>query len=75
MPKVTKRGALFYVVDEANRPLGVGHVLRERAEEDLSDMIRASQRTIRTCMTCQKPFESEGSHNRMCPSCKRRSDR
>lgn len=73
MHKVTKRGALFYVVDEVNRPFGIGHVLRENAEEALSDMMRAFQRSIRTCMTCQKPFESEGTHNRRCNRCKSRS--
>lgn len=24
----------------------------------------------RPCMTCQKPFESEGKHNRMCKYCR-----
>jgi hypothetical protein len=24
----------------------------------------------RPCMSCRKPFDSEGNHNRICPSCK-----
>lgn len=29
------------------------------------------KRMTRPCMCCQKPFESEGIHNRMCPVCRR----
>lgn len=42
--------------------------------------VRASKKTIskpfvatlrrRSCMTCDAPFISEGSHNRMCPTCR-----
>jgi hypothetical protein len=27
-------------------------------------------RKVRPCMTCRKPFESEGIHNRMCNGCR-----
>lgn len=27
--------------------------------------------TIRDCLSCQVKFESEGSHNRMCPGCRK----
>ena len=28
----------------------------------------------RKCMTCRAPFESEGAHNRLCVSCRDKSD-
>lgn len=30
----------------------------------------AARRTTRPCMCCQKPFASEGIHNRMCGTCR-----
>lgn len=30
----------------------------------------ARRRGTRSCMCCQKPFESEGIHNRLCTSCR-----
>lgn len=32
----------------------------------------AARRMVRPCMGCQKPFASEGIHNRMCPICRHR---
>lgn len=29
-----------------------------------------ARKTVRTCMCCQNPFESEGIHNRMCTRCR-----
>lgn len=34
---------------------------------------RARKRITRPCLCCQKPFESEGIHNRMCDSCRRQN--
>lgn len=31
---------------------------------------QAARRMTRSCMCCQKPFESEGIHNRMCTFCR-----
>lgn len=42
---------------EAGRKYG-GHARRKRAL------------TLRTCLCCRKPFESEGIHNRLCSPCK-----
>lgn len=33
-----------------------------------------ARKTVRNCMTCSKPFESEGIHNRMCTTCRHRDD-
>ena len=70
--KIAKRGALFYVVDDHGKATGIGYARREDAEDSLSYLLRSSRRTIRTCMSFQKPFESEGTHNCMCPRCKSR---
>lgn len=39
-------------------------VARQREED------RAARRMTRPCMTCTRPFASEGIHNRMCASCR-----
>jgi hypothetical protein len=38
---------------------------RARASGDTPNM--------RSCLACDKPFESEGWHNRLCPPCRKRS--
>ena len=73
LPRIEKRGALFYIVGTNGHVVGLGHARREDAENSLGDLLRSSVRIVRTCMTCERPFESEGSHNRMCPPCKRRA--
>lgn len=70
--KVEKRGALFYVIGLNGSPVGIGYARREDAEETVEGLRRSADRIIRVCMTCQKPFEADGPHNRMCPQCKRR---
>lgn len=70
---VEKRGALFYVLGPNGKLLGRGYVRREDAEESLRELLLSSQRSVRTCLSCERPFESEGTHNRMCAPCKRRS--
>ncbi len=60
-------------MNQHRKPVGRGYVRREDAEESLGDLVRALQESIRSCMSCQKPFESKGSHNRICPSCKKRA--
>lgn len=34
----------------------------------------AAKRMVRPCMRCEKPFQSEGIHNRMCDHCRRQND-
>jgi hypothetical protein len=72
LPRIEKRGALVHVVGPNGHVVGLGHARREDAEDSLGDLLHSSVRIIRTCMTRERPFESEGSHNRMCPPCKRR---
>ena len=73
--KVQKRGGLFYVIRFNGRPKGKGYAQRQMAEEVLDAVRRSAERSIRTCMSCQQPFESEGKHNRMCLPCKKRRSR
>jgi tRNA(Ile2) C34 agmatinyltransferase TiaS len=70
--KVARRGALFYVVHSNGKAASVGYARLEDAEEHLSSLAREAQRSVRICLSCQKPFESEGSHNRRCNRCKSR---
>lgn len=30
-----------------------------------------ARKTVRPCLCCQKPFDSEGIHNRLCDTCRR----
>lgn len=34
----------------------------------------ARKRVTRPCLCCQKPFDSEGIHNRLCDVCRRQGD-
>jgi len=35
--------------------------------------MRRAERTERKCLSCKKPFMSEGAHNRMCNQCRTNS--
>ncbi|MGV8987611.1 MAG: hypothetical protein ACOH2H_15175 [Cypionkella sp.] len=35
-------------------------------------VVQTKHRSDRPCMCCQKPFPSEGIHNRLCPNCRLR---
>lgn len=72
---IQRRGALFYLIDEEGTAVGMGYVHRRDADEALGIRLRSSQRTIRPCISCGRPFESSGPHNRMCPRCKSRGGR
>ena len=67
---IERRGALFYLVATDGAVVGLGYVNRRDAEEALGILLRSSQRTMRPCISCGRPFESSGPHNRMCPRCK-----
>ncbi|MEX2644531.1 MAG: hypothetical protein WD270_13830 [Acetobacterales bacterium] len=45
-------------------------------DEDGADRPRPSDDIARerSCMTCSRPFVSEGWHNRMCPRCRKLGD-
>lgn len=40
-------------------------ITRRRAAGDTAN--------TRKCLSCEKPFDSEGWHNRLCPQCRKRS--
>ncbi len=44
---------------------GIAGIQQKRADQ-------AARKMTRACMGCQRPFESEGIHNRMCPICRHR---
>lgn len=45
-----------------------------RAEHIAPKSAARRKARLRKCMTCQEPFESEGAHNRLCVSCRDKSD-
>ena len=70
--EVEKRGVLFYVIGAEGQRLGMGYLLRADAEAGVESLLRPAKRSFRACMSCRRPFESEGIHNRLCGQCKRR---
>lgn len=72
MYKVTRSGSIYLLLNEKGRSTGQVYWTEADAEAARLELTRKAQQKIRICMSCQKPFESEGSHNRMCLLCKRR---
>jgi hypothetical protein len=73
MPTIAKQGHLFYVVDDQGKTIGQAYAWRKDAQARLDALLRTLQGSTRTCMNCQKPFDSSGQHNRICRHCKRRA--
>ena len=44
------------------------------AEAKLEAMTAEARRRVRPCLSCEKPFQSDGNHNRMCPTCRGADD-
>lgn len=44
----------------------------ESAEEIARPRAAGDTPHLRRCLACEKPFESEGWHNRLCPQCRKR---
>jgi hypothetical protein len=42
----------------------------EIAEHRMERMLRKERLVTRDCITCRRPFRSEGAHNRMCNPCR-----
>ena len=53
-----------------DQPLGRAYASEERAWAQIDRHKRQDTLTTRRCMTCEKPFTSEGRHNRMCTPCR-----
>jgi hypothetical protein len=66
-----ERGA--WVVKDANRAVVSQPYWRECDAAAARDrLIRTARTTTRPCLCCQKPFKSEGAHNRLCDPCRGR---
>jgi hypothetical protein len=52
------------------QPLGRAYASEERAWAQIDRHKRKETLTQRPCLTCSKPFASEGPHNRMCSPCR-----
>jgi hypothetical protein len=73
--RVVPKGDVFEVRDAEGEVYGtyltVYAAEAARAHGQRRDDAKA-RKTVRHCMTCNKPFESEGIHNRMCTFCRHR---
>lgn len=69
-------GAGWIVLDPEGVKCGgpVMHKVSAQARRDTlqAEADRRAKRVARPCMCCRQVFDSEGIHNRLCPSCQRR---
>lgn len=59
-----------YAVFRGNKRVSQHYVNRTGALERLDREQRKEQSQTRPCLRCQKPFLSEGIHNRLCNPCR-----
>ena len=69
---VERYGAGWAVHKDGEKVYGAVHA-KWRAEEQREKLERDARKKERSCMTCRQPFMSEGPHNRMCGTCRQRS--
>lgn len=69
-------GKGWRLVDPDGRPQSAFYGAGDRAQSALdaaqARADAARKRAVRPCLCCQKPFESEGIHNRLCSICRHR---
>jgi deoxycytidylate deaminase len=67
----------YVVLDPEGRIVAKGFGDHDRAVAKCARLQReadtVAKRGERPCISCAKPFDSEGIHNRMCPTCRARS--
>lgn len=83
MPLATRIDSELTRISADLRTIGIGARLPAAAEVppvfatprqlqvgNLSTAARSDRQQTRACLSCSKPFSSQGAHNRMCPSCR-----
>lgn len=60
----------YAVVDANGKAVSQEYWTEMDADAALDRLMRAAKTLTRPCICCQKPFESEGAHNRMCDRCR-----
>lgn len=75
MLKVTRVSSRRYAISDGSRLLPERFTNRDAARRWLERTMREMERQTveRPCLTCGRPFDSEGPHNRMCNECRRRA--
>lgn len=68
--KVVRRNLADVVVDATGAVVSIEYWTLRGALAAKDRLTRAASFTTRPCITCRKPFESEGIHNRMCGHCR-----
>lgn len=43
----------------------------DRALDQIESLLRRRRQAPRICLSCDRPFLSDGPHNRLCPKCRR----
>lgn len=73
---VQNDGIRFYVFDASGRRVGVPYQSQASAQAQATRRNNQlnSDTTTRPCLSCSEPFRSEGKHNRLCATCRRRDD-
>lgn len=74
-PLVVKRFGGGYAVFEGAKRLSGQCGSSGEAEARGARILQARAKERRNCLTCRKPFMSEGPHNRMCDVCRRSAAR
>jgi len=62
--------AVFVTLDGKEQQVTGWHGGVARAEARMEELQRQARLKQRPCLTCGRPFMSEGIHNRICPKCK-----
>ena len=68
-------GYSYAVLDASGRRVGGLHGTSESALARAEALQRRSKRKLRSCLTCEAEFLSEGPHNRMCDPCRKAGGR
>jgi hypothetical protein len=63
----------YVVFDPAGEPVCRGFTCPDDAVRKIEQLEHEARRVDRPCMTCRAIFKSEGSHNRMCDTCRGRA--
>ena len=69
--RVRQRGEVFVIVDRDGHVIGTSFPSHQRAMFACTRLVRDASCVTRSCMSCGRPFQSEGTHNRLCPTCKK----
>lgn len=71
--RVRRGGKPFYEVRSRAGQVVAALSSRSLALRKIETLERRTQTRVKPCLSCNRPFESEGAHNRMCHGCNLRA--